>query len=246
MVARYLILLVCLIAVITGCTAKEQQESKYTQIKENIFACNSAFNTWDGKTHTICYDSAGAKLFDEPYDVLSELGFSKEKSEKLEKEFKQGCFNEAKFKDLPPSIITEAILKTKLFKDKTICENIDKSTYFWKHINHTYTYSIKHTGAGGNFRGYTWSLEVKPYTTEGIDAEQYPFLTCESFSANKMHAWNLEIEKEDNILKITADNIRPTEAEDLNAEEMNNIAKNFTDCSSKYDYYRLSKENTYN
>ena len=79
MVARYLILLVCLIAVITGCTAKEQQESKYTQIKENIFACNSAFNTWDGKPHTICYDSAGVKLFDEPYDVLNELGFSKEK-----------------------------------------------------------------------------------------------------------------------------------------------------------------------
>ncbi|MBW3002374.1 hypothetical protein KY338_04385 [Candidatus Woesearchaeota archaeon] len=244
--ARYLILFICLAAVLAGCTAKEQQESEYEGIKEAIFACNSAFNTWDGKTHTKCYDSTGKKLFDEPYAVLNELGFSKKETEKLEKEFKQGCFNEVLFKDLPPSIITEAILKTKLFKDKKICENIDKSIYFWKHINHTYTYSIKHTGAGGNFRGYIWSLEVEPYTTEGIAVEKYPFLACNSFSAHKMHAWTLDIKKEGNTLKITADNIRPAEAEDLDSEGMNQIAKNFTNCSIKYDYYRISKENTYN
>lgn len=241
----HLFLTFLIVLLLTGCAAKEQQESKYAFLKENIFACNSAFNAWDGKTHTICYDAEGKQLFDEPYAVLSELDFSKEETENLSKKYKQGCFNKIDFKDLPPSVVTDAILKTSLFTGKTICENIDKSLYFWKHNNHTYTYSEKYAG-GGNFIGTVWQLAIEPYTIEGITAEKYPFLTCDSFYAHKMHAWTLEVEKENNTLKITADNIRPTEAEDLDAEGMNRIAKNFTDCNIRYDYYRISKENTYN
>ena len=243
---RILISAIIAIILLAGCGIQaQQQESKYAGLKENIFACNSAFNAWDGKTHTICYDAAGKKLFDESYDVLSELDFSKTEIEDLTGEFKQGCSHEIAFQDLPPSIITDVILKTNLFKDKIICENIDKSIYFWKHNNHLYTHKKEYVG-GGNFRGYRWFLDVAPYTTEGITAEKYPFLACDDFSANKMHAWTLEVEKKDNELKITADNIRPTEAEDLNAEGMNRIAKNFTDCNIRYDYYRISKEDTYN
>ena len=243
---KYLIILICVIAILIGCTSTEHPpKNKYIEIKEDIFACDFAFSGWDGKTHTICYDTEGEKLFDEPYAVLSELDFSKEETEKFSKEYQQGCFNKINFKDLPPSVITNAILKTNLFKDKIICENIDKSIYFWNYNNHLYTYTEKYVG-GGNFIGTVWQLAIEPYTIEGINAEKYPFLTCDSFYAHKMHAWTLEIEKENNKLKITADNIRPTEAEDLDAEGLIKVAKNFTDCSIKYDYYRISEENTYN
>jgi hypothetical protein len=244
--AKYFIIIICVIAILIGCTSTEQpSKSKYIEIKEDIFACDFAFSGLDGKTHTICYDTAGKQLFDESYDILNEIGFSKEEKEKINKEFQQGCFNEVLFKDLPPSVITDAILKTSLFADKTICENIDKSIYFWNYDNYRHTYTKKYS-SGGNFRGHYWNLEIDPHTTEGIAAEKYPFLACDSFSAHKMHAWTLTVEKENNKLKITTDNISPTEAEDLDAEGMNRIAKNFTNCSNKYDYYRLSKENTYN
>ncbi len=241
------LLFICTIIIgLTGCAVKElPQESKSIELKVKIYACHSAFQGHDGKTHTICYDATGGKLFDEPYDVLSELDFSKAEIESLTEELKYGCVSELPFTSIPQNIIKDVILKTNLFKDKTICENIDKSIYFWKHNNHIYTYSKKYSG-GGNFRGYIWSLEVEPYTIEGITIETYPFLACEDFSANKMQAWHLNIKKEENKLKLKIDNIRPTEAEDLDAEGMNRIAKNFTNCSNKYDYYRLSKENTYN
>jgi len=239
--------LICIaVILLTGCAVKEQQqESKYVELKEKIHACHSTFKGWDGKIHTVCYDTAGKKLFDEPYDILSELDFSKAEIENLTEEFKHGCASELPFIDIPPSAITDAILKTDLFKDKTICENIDKSIYSWKHNNHLYRYSKEYSG-GGNFRGYIWSLEIEPYTTEELAIEKYPFLACESFSAHKMHAWSLNIEKEDNTLTITTDNIRPAEAENLDIKGINQIAKNFTDCNIRYDYYRISKENTYN
>ena len=83
------VLFLLIVAVLAaGCIQGQPNQTEvqtYSGIKDDIFACNSQYVSWEGKAFTSCYDNQGNKLFEEPdeqygrtFNILVKLGFSQD------------------------------------------------------------------------------------------------------------------------------------------------------------------------
>ena len=156
--------------------------------------------------------------------------------EEIEIPEEQSCDSRINFNEIPDSVVIDNILEKGLFENNSICK--EKDVYSWEHDQYTYTYFISSVGAGqGNNMGTIFKLNIEPITTEGLNTDDYPFLDCEVFSARKYNSWFISVNKDSDILRIIVDNVKPpVQTKNLDKEQLDTLASNFTICDKDYSY----------
>lgn len=132
-------------------------------------------------------------------------------------------------KALPKSALTVALDPDKL--PKQVCRKSSRS-YTWQLAGSQYRYHTERAPSGGNTHGTLYTLDIEPFSTEGLRTSTFAFLRCAvPFEAHRYCAWRLAVRPDATGLHLRADDVaQPCKPEFTWASMMRDVAAQFRRC----------------